>query len=86
MDRWAEHYQKMYSTETSVTNAVLEKVPQLPKMEELDEPPSIEELSKAIKSLVNGKTSGSDNIPPEVVKLAIESSLLEHLHKLLLQC
>ena len=63
MDRWAEHYQNLYSTVTTVTDAALEKAPVFPKMEELDEPPSIDELSKAITSLANGKASGSDNIP-----------------------
>ena len=64
MDRWAEHYQNLYSTVTTVTDAALEKTPVSPKMEELNEPPSIDELSKAITSLANGKASGSDNIPP----------------------
>lgn len=86
MDRWAEHYQSLYSTETKVTNTALAKIRTLPEMEELDEPPSLTELSKAIDSLANGKASGSDNIPPEVVKLAKGSSFLEHLHILLLQC
>ena len=55
-------------------------------MDELDTPPTIDELRKAIDSLASCKASGSDNIPPEIVKLAKDSSLLEHLHELLLQC
>lgn len=86
MDRWAEHYQELYSRETTVTNTAFENTPPLPAMDELDIPPTIEELGKSIDSLASGKASGSDNIPPEVVKIAKESSLLEHLHELLLQC
>ena len=69
-----------------MTNTALENTPPLPAMEKLDVPPTIEELSKAIDSLASGKASGSDNIPAQVVKPAKESSLLQHLHELLLQC
>ena len=86
MERWAEHYQELYSRETTVTEPALESTRALPKMDKLDVPPTIDELSNAIDSLSSRKASGSDNIPPEVVKMAKESSLLEHLHELLLHC
>ncbi|XP_047496567.1 uncharacterized protein LOC125044159 [Penaeus chinensis] len=63
----------------------LENTPPLPVMDELDVPPTIEELKKANGSLASGKGPGSDTIPPEDVKAAKESSLLGHLHELLLQ-
>ena len=85
MERWAEHYQELYSRETTVTNTAIENTT-LPTMEELDTPPTVDELRKAIKSLASGKAPGSDGLPPEIVKLASESSLLGHLHDLLLQC
>ena len=69
-----------------MTNTTLENTPPLPAMVALDVPPIIEKLSKAIDSLASGKASGSNNIPPEVAKAANESSLLQHLHELLLQC
>ena len=55
MERWAEHYQELYSRETTVTNTALENTPPLPAMDELNEPPTIEELSKAIDSLASGQ-------------------------------
>lgn len=85
MERWAEHYQELYSRETTATNTAIENTT-LPTMEELDTPPTVDELRKAIKSLASGKAPGSDGLPPEIVKLASESSLLGHLHDLMLQC
>ncbi len=36
MERWAEHYQQLYSRENIVTDAGLESITPLPEMEELD--------------------------------------------------
>ena len=55
-------------------------------MEELDSPPSVEELSKAIDSLAGGKAPGNDGIPPEIIKVGKKTAFLYHLHQLLLQC
>ena len=54
-------------------------------MPELDEPPSLEELFKAIDKLPSGKAAGKDGIPAEV-KESGKSILLVPLHKLLTQC
>lgn len=47
-ERWAEHYRKLYSKENIVTRKAIENTTPLPTMEELDFPPTIEELGKAI--------------------------------------
>ena len=86
MERWAEHYQELYSRKTTVTDRALENTPSLPVMEELDTPPTVEELSKAIDSLANNKASGKDGIPAEIIKAGKQSCLLSHLHELLFQC
>ena len=85
MERWVEHYSELYSRETVVTNAALNAIGDLPMMEELDNEPTIEDLSKAIDSLSCGKAPGCDSIPPEVVKCA-KLALLQHLHQLLCLC
>ena len=53
-------------------------------MEELDGPPSVDELRKAINCLACSKALGNDGIPPEVIK-AGNTALLHHSHDLLLQ-
>ena len=86
MERWAEHYQELYSRETIVTETAVENASPLPVMEELDDSPTTEELGKAMDSIASGKAPGNDDIPPEVIKAGKQTTLLEHLHELLLQC
>lgn len=54
-------------------------------MEELDEMPTLEELSKAIDNLVCGKAPGKDSISAEVLKHG-KPSFVQLLHELLCQC
>lgn len=54
-------------------------------MQELDTPPTLEELSKAIDSLACGKALGKDGIPPKVLKQG-KQTILQPLHKLLCLC
>ena len=51
MERWAAHYHELYSRENTVTDSAVESTCTLPVLEELDIPPSLEELTKAIDSL-----------------------------------
>jgi len=51
------------STEMSVQNTT-----PLNATEELDIPPSTEELSKAIDTVACGKGPGNEGIPPETIK------------------
>ena len=85
LERWVEHYSELYSRETVVHQSALDAIDRLPLMPELDEEPSIEELSKEIDRLPSGKAPGKDCIPGEVIKSG-KSVLLVPLYKLLIQC
>lgn len=50
-------------------------------MAELDNVPTIDEMSKVIDRQPSGKSPGKDSIPAEVIKSS-ETVLLEPLHKL----
>ena len=85
LDSWVKHNSELYSRENVVHQSVLHATDHLPLMPQLDEVPSIEELSKAIDRLPSEKALGKDCIPAEVIKNG-RSSLLVPLHKILTQC
>ena len=86
MERWLEHYQEIFPKENVVTDVAIEKTCNLPFMMELDTLSSIEDLKKPVDSLMCSKAPGKDSIPPGLIKIkrAITSTLLLHLHQLLL--
>ena len=85
MKRWVEHNLEIYRTENKVTEATLNDIPQLTVLEELDAEPTLNELEKAISCLTSRKASGSDGIPPEIIKCG-KPVLFKHLLKLLKLC
>ena len=60
MDRWKEHYSNLYSRPSTVSESALSAMEQFTVMHELDELPTLSELSKAIDQLAPGKAPGSD--------------------------
>ena len=85
LPRWVEHYLKLYSTQNIVTDPALIALPGLPLIEELDNKPTLEELSIAIDGIACGKAPGKDNIPSEVSKHG-KQTLLQSLYELLCLC
>ena len=55
MERWVEHYQELYSRESTVTDSAVRSTCTLNILEELDIPPAVEEQSKANNHLACGK-------------------------------
>ncbi|XP_046980043.1 uncharacterized protein LOC124545187 [Schistocerca americana] len=82
MECWVEHYLELYAAENEVSKDACDAIKQLPVMEELDAMPTMEELSREIDSLANGKAPGEDGIPAEVIKYN-KSVLLKHLYSLI---
>lgn len=85
MERWVEHYLELYATQTIVTTTALDAIEDMPILEELDIPPTEDEVSKAINNLSSGKAPGSDGIPSEILKCG-KPVLLQPLHELLHLC
>lgn len=81
-DRWKEHFEELLNRPSPEIEA---QIP--PAEQELNislEPPSKEEIRKAIKTLNSGKSGGPDCIPAEALKYAVEPSVTI-LHPLLHQ-
>ena len=81
----AEHYGEVLGSETAVKEEALPAIVKLSLLDELDDPPTIEELSKETDNLPSGKAAGMDALSPELTKSGKEI-LLDDLHKLLLEC
>ena len=69
-NRWAEHFSTLLNKPPTVDLTALEQVPQQPTLNDSDLPPSMDELSKALKQTNSGRVSGKDSIPAEIHKAA----------------
>ena len=85
MDRWKEHYSSLYATPSTVSESAIAAIEQCEVLHELDEMPTISELSKAIDRLAPGKAPGSDEIPPDLIKKC-QTALLKPIYDLLCCC
>ena len=63
----------------------LDDLPTLPIIPKLDDPPSFDEVEKAILSLKDNKAAGPDNIPAEVIKYG-GCALHRRLHYFIFDC
>lgn len=81
--RWLEHYSQLLNRPSSVNEEALRQIPQRPTVYELDQPPTKDELQKAINQMNSGKAPGKDGIPAEVYK-ALGITALEVFHDILL--
>ncbi|PFX23190.1 hypothetical protein AWC38_SpisGene12258 [Stylophora pistillata] len=64
--RCSENFQTLLSANRTVQASTTDCVPQLSLKEELDEPPTLNELSVVINQLKSRKAAGVDGIPPEI--------------------
>ncbi|KAK4323900.1 hypothetical protein Pmani_005428 [Petrolisthes manimaculis] len=68
--RWKEHFSTLLNRPSTVDPSGLDAIPEKPALEELDLPPSLEEISRAVKQTTSGKAPGMDGIPAEFYKAA----------------
>nr|VZI15267.1 unnamed protein product [Spirometra erinaceieuropaei] len=68
LQRWAEHFRGVLNRPSVVSDAAIERLPQVETNVDLDLPPSLQETIRAVQQLSSGKAPGSDVIPAEVYK------------------
>ena len=68
LDRWAEHFDQVLNRPATINDEAIARLPQVETNKDLDNPPTEEEVRKAVKQLSCGKAPGSDAIPAEVYK------------------
>nr|VZI33763.1 unnamed protein product [Spirometra erinaceieuropaei] len=68
LQRWAEHFQGVLNRPSVISDAAVERLPQVETNVDLDLPPSLQETTRAVQQLSSGKTLGSEAIPAEVYK------------------
>jgi len=74
MRRWAEHYKGALNHPPSQPCQELDDAASttLPDADIADKAPSLDEVQRAIRRLKNGRAAGADDIPPELLKCAID--------------
>ena len=70
LERWAEHFETVLNRPSNINDEAISQLPQVPINLEMDAPPTLPEVEKAIHQLSNGKAPGADAIPAEVYKHA----------------
>ncbi|VDL88583.1 unnamed protein product [Schistocephalus solidus] len=70
LKRWAEHFRSVLNCSSAISDAAIDRLPQVDTNNDLDLLPSLPETIQAMEQISSGKTPGSDAIPPEVYKHA----------------
>ena len=65
--RWGRHFSGLFNVAGTFNDETVEAVPQRQVRNDLDKPPTLGELTAAIKHMKLGKASGSTGILPEMV-------------------
>nr|VZH89068.1 unnamed protein product [Spirometra erinaceieuropaei] len=68
LQRWAEHFRGVLNRPSVISDAAIERLPQVETNVDLDLPPSLQETIRVVQQLSSGKAPGSDAIPAEVYK------------------
>ena len=68
LERWTEHFSTVLNHPSPINDETIPCLPQVPVNHELDAPPTLGEIQKAIGQLSNGKAPEPDAIPAKVYK------------------
>ena len=82
LDRWAEHFSALLNHRNPVEESIIDTLPDLPPIQEMDRIPEIKEVLDAIKTLKEGKSCGPDGLPGELFKYG-GYLLKKQLHKII---
>ena len=85
LERRTEYLQNLLNKVHTTDPSILDDLPTLPIIPTLDDPPSFDEVEKAILSLKDNKAAGPDNIPGEVIEYG-GCALHRRLHNFILDC
>ena len=80
VSRWREYFSDLLNCPATAREEALASVDQYPVQEDMANPPTLEEILAAIKSIKSGKTPGLDGIPAEIYKYggtALHAQLLK---------
>ncbi|BHF68552.1 hypothetical protein SprV_0301158800 [Sparganum proliferum] len=66
LQRWAEHFRGVLNRPSAISDAAIDRLPQVETNVDLDLPPSLQETIRAVQQLSSGKAPGSEAIPAEV--------------------
>ena len=80
LKRWSEHFSELLNRINPADYDIINQLPSLPPVSELDNEPSLVEVLAAIKDLKNNKAPGPDGIPGEIFKYG-GHLLAQRLHK-----
>jgi len=66
LERWAEHFNNVLNRPSTINEEAIARLPQVPIDDSLENPPTVEEIAKAIKCMSSDRAPGGDSIPSEV--------------------
>nr|VZH92207.1 unnamed protein product [Spirometra erinaceieuropaei] len=68
LQRWAEHFRGVLNRPSAISDAAIDRLPQVETNADLDFPPPLQETIRAVQQLSSGKAPRSDAVPAEVYK------------------
>ncbi|VDL86778.1 unnamed protein product [Schistocephalus solidus] len=65
---WAKHFRSFLNCSSAISDAAIDRLPQVDMNSDLNLPPSQPETIRAMQQISSGKSPGADAIPPEINK------------------